>query len=205
MAQLKLIPINKSKIGGTGSKKPTFGYIYLDPNTHETYRVGFAVYEELLKEIDTNVIPTIMAAEGFTPDNTELTDIAVQIADHFDRDLEIIEEQINYVVKLFDVSFPVQRRIIENNPFTRISLLNKDQLEFVNEELDISLEYVTYEAAMKRIFNKENMTPIFKSLGVNTAPDYVWSNKEEKPKVKIDLSKAFQLIRGQKQTKEKQQ
>jgi len=196
--------MDKPRTGGTGSRKPTFGYIYLDPDTYETYRIGFAVYEELLKEIDTNVIPTIMAAEGFTPDTTELTDIAKQIINHFDRDLEKVEEQIHYVVKLFGISFPVQRRILNNYPFTRINLLNKDQLAFVNEVLDISLEYVTYETAMKRIFNKENMLPIFKSLGVNTAPDYVWSD-EEKPKIKIDLSEVLQSLKEQKQTKEGEQ
>ena len=192
MAVLKVVPIDKPKVGGTGSKKPTFGYIYLDPNTHETYRIGFAVYEELLKDLDTNVIPTTMAAQGFTPDTTELLDILKVIKEHF-KEKEKQAEQLQYVVDLFDIEFPVQRRILNNYPFTRISMLNEDQLAFVNDILGISLEYVTYEAAMKRIFNKENMEPIFRSLGVNTAPDYIW-NGEKKKSSKVNVLELFNYL-----------
>ena len=152
-------------------KKPDFGLIYLTPDG-TTIRVGWAQYLGLSKLPIINSVPTVMAAGGFTPDDSELTDIKIQIADHFNRDPEKIDEQINYLVKLFDIEFNVQKRILENYPFTKIDLLSPEQLDFVNEMLGTSLEYVTYKAAMKRIFNKENMSPIFKRLGVNTAPDY---------------------------------
>jgi len=72
-------------------------------------------------------------------------------------------------------------------------MLNEDQLAFVNDILGISLEYVTYEAAMKRIFNKENMEPIFRSLGVNTAPDYIW-NGEKKKSSKVNVLELFNYL-----------
>ena len=162
-------------------KQPDFGIIYLTPEG-TAVRIGWAQYLGLSKLPTINSVPTAMAAYGVKLEKHDIEAIVNKLEEviknnQINYSVEELKEQLEALLKLFELHFKVPQRIINNYPFCKIDTLTKDQLKYACKyaKTNVIVDHIIYKTAMKAIFTKENMKPVFEKLYVTDAPGYQFS------------------------------